>query len=334
MKRSIFVFEHICGGGMIDEDLPADLIQQGAAMLCAVIEDFQIAGHPVSTMLDHRVPFALNSAQITTVEERGRLMPYFDQLAEQADAVLVIAPEFDRLLECWLMRLQELNVCNLGCSVESAACCGDKMRMAKVMEQFAVPSPPVSRLDFSGDIRLPVVVKPRFGAGCEDTFVCCDAHTLRELSDRYGDRVDQWIIQPWHEGLPVSASFIVHDRKCIALRAGEQLFTGSSQIHYEGGCLPLKSQMEERAIDLGRRAIEAVPGLSGFVGVDMILGSEQEADVVIEINPRLTVSYCGLRALCETNLAAGFLEHPAPLAWLDQLIRFDCRGRISMEVAS
>jgi hypothetical protein len=40
--------------------------------------------------------------------------------------------------------------------------------------------------------------------------------------------------------------------------------------------------------------------LTGYVGVDVILGVE--SDQVIEINPRLTTSYVGLRALAADNL--------------------------------
>ena len=51
-----------------------------------------------------------------------------------------------------------------------------------------------------------------------------------------------------------------------------------------------------------------LPPTVGYVGMDMILGPEgPESDVVLELNPRLTTSYLGLRQLARANLAAAML---------------------------
>ena len=50
----------------------------------------------------------------------------------------------------------------------------------------------------------------------------------------------------------------------------------------------------------------AIPGLWGYVGVDLMLA--KEGPVVLEINPRLTTSYCGLRRALGINTAAMVLD--------------------------
>ena len=50
------------------------------------------------------------------------------------------------------------------------------------------------------------------------------------------------------------------------------------------------------------RACEAITGLCGYIGVDVVL-TESDA-VVIEVNPRLTTAYLGVRAVLEENVAA------------------------------
>jgi predicted ATP-grasp superfamily ATP-dependent carboligase len=60
--------------------------------------------------------------------------------------------------------------------------------------------------------------------------------------------------------------------------------------------------MGDLAIETALRTCEAVPGLRGFVGVDLVL-TESEA-VVIEVNPRLTTAYLGVRGAIEGNVAA------------------------------
>jgi predicted ATP-grasp superfamily ATP-dependent carboligase len=47
----------------------------------------------------------------------------------------------------------------------------------------------------------------------------------------------------------------------------------------------------------------------GYIGIDMVLGQRADgaSDAVIEMNPRLTTSYIGLRALARSNLAGAIL---------------------------
>jgi tyramine---L-glutamate ligase len=67
---------------------------------------------------------------------------------------------------------------------------------------------------------------------------------------------------------------------------------------------------------LAQRIAVAIPGLWGYVGVDFV----QTADgpLVLEVNPRLTTSFCGLRAALGVNVAALVLDlwqSAAPRHW-------------------
>jgi predicted ATP-grasp superfamily ATP-dependent carboligase len=73
-----------------------------------------------------------------------------------------------------------------------------------------------------------------------------------------------------------------------------------------------------------------VPGLRGYVGVDVMLSDA--GAVVIEINPRLTTAYLGIRQAVRENVAelalaacAGVLPTPPVLR---RSIRFSSDGRI------
>ena len=68
-----------------------------------------------------------------------------------------------------------------------------------------------------------------------------------------------------------------------------------------GGLVPLLHPQRMRALELARRAVSLVPGLMGYIGVDMILTDDE--CYLIEINPRLTTSYVGLRQVININLA-------------------------------
>jgi hypothetical protein len=55
--------------------------------------------------------------------------------------------------------------------------------------------------------------------------------------------------------------------------------------------------------------VAALPQPRGYIGVDLVLGAAADGsgDRMIEINPRLTTSYVGLRVAAKTNLAAAML---------------------------
>jgi predicted ATP-grasp superfamily ATP-dependent carboligase len=75
-----------------------------------------------------------------------------------------------------------------------------------------------------------------------------------------------------------------------------------------------------------------LPPTIGYVGIDLILGEAEDGsqDYVIEINPRLTTSYVGLRALSNTNLAQAMLDvaqgREPQLDWKPGRVRWSADG--------
>jgi predicted ATP-grasp superfamily ATP-dependent carboligase len=97
----------------------------------------------------------------------------------------------------------------------------------------------------------------------------------------------------------------------------------------------LAAGLAQRARDLANRALAALPATTGYVGIDMVLGREPDGsdDAVIEVNPRLTTSYVGLRAAARTNLAEAMCQ--AARGELPQIqyghrrLEFDSLGNVS-----
>jgi predicted ATP-grasp superfamily ATP-dependent carboligase len=172
-----------------------------------------------------------------------------------------------------------------------------------------------------------VVIKPNRGAGCVDTFVCQSAADVALLPPR-GD----WIVQPRVAGLAASVAFVVpRHGEPIPLRAGIQAIERAANSHagrltYSGGHLPLAPALEQRAIRLGLAALPHLPGLRGFVGIDLMLGETAEDDVLIEINARPTVAYAGLRRLARFNLADLILGKPARIGWHAGAVQYQADG--------
>jgi predicted ATP-grasp superfamily ATP-dependent carboligase len=141
------------------------------------------------------------------------------------------------------------------------------------------------------------------------------------------------IAQEYVTGFAASVAFLIGPSHVFPLVPCEQLLSTDGRFSYLGGRLPIAPDLVARARHIAAQAVRCVPGLLGYVGVDVVLGDDGR-DWAIEINPRLTTSYVGLRALARFNLAEAVLAvargEPLPdLAWHDRRIEFTPDGRVS-----
>ena len=111
-------------------------------------------------------------------------------------------------------------------------------------------------------------------------------------------------------GLAASVALLCGPAGRLALPPCKQRISDDGRLRYLGGELPLSAGLAARATELANRAVAALPPTIGYVGVDLVLGRDPNGreDVVIEVNPRLTTSYVGLRAAAQANLAEAMWE--------------------------
>jgi predicted ATP-grasp superfamily ATP-dependent carboligase len=119
---------------------------------------------------------------------------------------------------------------------------------------------------------------------------------------------------------------LISEKQTIPLLPARQNLSRDNRFRYLGGSLPLPEISASRAIALALQAVAGIDGLRGYVGVDLVLGDDGH-DYAIEINPRLTTSYLGLRQLCEQNLAERILrlaqgEIVEPPSWRTGTVAF------------
>lgn len=310
----------------------ASLRAEGWAMLAAALEDFgQLPGLEVVTMGREPLPFQAN--QLDQIIPTDREEETFRVLARSADFSLVIAPEFDDLLWRRCSWVEESGGRLLGPSSTAVRLTGDKLALAQHLRRRRVLTPECQPdcADASPTWSYPLVWKPRFGAGSRATFLIRNADEWPRC--REAARAEGWqgesLIQPWVPGQPASVAMLIGPRQCVPLVPVTQELSEDGRFHYLGGRIPLAEPLAARAIHLALQAAATVPELAGYVGVDVILGDDPDGsqDHVIEINPRLTTSYVGLRAFCRFNLAEAMLQavhckEIPPLQWHSGTLQF------------
>jgi tyramine---L-glutamate ligase len=323
----VFLYEYTCAVGGSVPSLPESLRREGWAMLSALADDFgRVSGVEPLFLL----------------EERCEGEPAaFAKLARTADYTLVIAPESDGLLLTRCRWTLAAGGRLLGPVPPAVALTGDKLALSRHLRRGGVPTPESFALDEADPfpaVSFPAVWKPRHGAGSQATFLAADEGQLRAgmRQARREGFAGEGIVQPFVAGLAVSVAFLVGPHGALALPPGRQRLSDDGRFRYLGGSLPLPPAQRHRAVELATRAIAAVPGLRGYVGVDLVQGTAADGsgDAVIEINPRLTTSYIGLRALARTNLAEVMLRVATgvpvpPLRWRDGTVEFGADGACS-----
>jgi predicted ATP-grasp superfamily ATP-dependent carboligase len=300
--RRVFVYEYTCARPCPHTSLRAE----GLAMLRAVAADFRAAGVTAVSLV----------GEFSPEEEERR----FREEARRCDWTLVIAPEFDHLLAERCRWVVESGGRLLGPAPDAVELTADKLALGRHFARHGVLTPPGRPVHGErgcvsaprDDDVFPAVYKPRHGAGSQATILvrraeelpACVAQAHAEFPHTEG------VLQPWVPGLAASVAFLIGPRQRLAMLPATQRLSEDGRFQYRGGEIPFPEPLAWRAVRLARQAVECVPGLFGYVGVDLILGEEADGhgDQVIEINPRLTTSYLGLRQLATEPLAGTLLR--------------------------
>lgn len=309
----IFLYEWSCAEPMDPTPSNASLAREGKAMLRCIAEDIIAMGHSIGTMSWNR-PDLPNGPIDHWITDPNDVSNQFQNLADTCQTAIIIAPEMNDILIHRLEWLAETNCSNAGCSIEAVRLTGDKFALWQFWKSNKVPAITTwtSPLDVCGNSAF--VIKPRHGAGSCNTEVILEPGQI-DLACQRLEKAGSGplVIQPKHEGMAISIAVLVSQQQVphSFLPACQQLIDSThNTLKYKGGSGPLNHHLHLRAEQLARRCLQGIHGLAGWVGIDMILGNTADGskDVVVEINPRLTTSYIGLRRIIGFNPIRMWLE--------------------------
>jgi tyramine---L-glutamate ligase len=304
----VFLSEYVCGGGFGGQPVDAvddSLRLEGGAMLAALAADLAKIARLSIPVVPHLCP-TLPPCQKYLVDVRKPLWTQWVQAAQGCDAAIVIAPERCGVLAKAVGMLRAAGVDVVAGTGDFLRVASDKQQTARVLVAAGVPHPPTFvPADPRSAARLKLceqfIVKPRDGCGTESIALFDD------LDAAMNTATDNDLVQGYVPGTPVSVSVIVSGNEMVVLPAVSQDISITNCL-YHGGAGPLCDDWQRRTATLAQRAIAAMPPHArGFVGLDLVLGDDSSGDVVIEINPRVTIPYVGLRHMIAGNLGARLL---------------------------
>lgn len=315
----IFVYEHITGGGMLDDPQVVALAPEGEMMLRALVDDLTaIPSVEVTVLRDARLAGDL-PASIHTVHKAEEFWPAFHRAADEADAVWPIAPEQDGILARITREVIHCDRMLLGCYPDAVNIATSKFATAKALGRAGIPVIPV----YAKESEIPpevneIVVKPDDGAGCQDTRLFLSRAELRDWLQAHPD--PKRVLQPFVRGEARSLSMLCCDGRARLLACNRQkVEIADGAFRFDGVSVNAIPDGGGRYAELASRVACALSGLWGYCGVDFI--ETAGGPVVVEVNPRLTTSYTGLRRAIGLNPAKLVLGLPASLETSNETLR-------------
>lgn len=298
----ILILEYITGGGMRRESIPPALAREGRQMRDALALDLlAVAGVELALPHDNRLappPTDPRIEQIAIAANTPFNALWLNAI-RRCDATWPIAPETGGLLERLCRDVEQAGKRLLNCPSAAVRVAASKLATARRLAECGLPAAhTVPLLEWKPTPNRPFVIKPDDGAGCEGARFIDDPARFDPPKD-----AEHWVAQDLLDGDSLSLSALFADGKARLLSCNRQ------QIKRHGGGFTLQGCRVNAVADTDGRwqaltdaVARAMPMLWGYAGIDLILTAQ--GPVILEINPRLTTSYAGLRQATSENPAA------------------------------
>jgi len=316
----IFIFEFISGGGFNHVDIPISLFTEGFGMLRVIAEDFKNLGFQIKTLIDFRIQHMIRYLKIDFTKEITQNMDIFLEVknaVKDCKYVFIIAPEFSGILYNLTKMMKDQNKIILSMNLEAIRLGSSKFETYKYFKVQEVTTPLTNHLPSNlihedhimkiiSKFKFPVIIKPEDGVGAESIFYFENKSQISSFftSNQSHFKSDRdYIIQEYVPGKDLSVSIIGNSQGSNILSINAQyveINKLNNNSTYLGGYTPIsdyeniRNQFEKQFQQLN------LIGFTGYYGIDFIRKTDNSLSF-IEINPRLTTSYIGIRNITKKN---------------------------------
>ncbi len=314
----LLIYEYTSATGLDEKSLQPSIISEGFGMLKTLVADAKAAGISVTTILNGRIVGfdpPLDAEHKIPVHSKLEAERAFEKNAEKTDAILVVAPETNGILQELIEKIEQSNITSLNSSATAIAQVSDKAFLQLHTKNLGLKTPDTLIINTQDNVEdsvqlirenisFPAIIKPTRNAGCEALNIIKNQGQARKAIKEIPKHLNNhFMVQKLIQGIPASVTLISNGTEAQPLTLNEQhvmLNPPNQASDYIGGTTPFVHKQQERAYNVSKKLVESIRGLRGYVGVDLILTEEEP--IVIEINPRLTTSYIGIQRILKLNL--------------------------------
>lgn len=323
---SILVFEYFTASGEKDRCI----ISEAEALIFALVDDLK----------DFNIDLVINKSYENVVKDYENVNPilidediidWLEVNAAKFTRAIFIAAENNNNLYSITRILEENNVRTYTSTAEACLKTSDKYETYEALP-IEIPQPRSFRfkIDPKGYWKraienlhekwqaedpltpLSLIIKPLVGVDCENIVIIENIDDLTLDLDKVFKPGSRVLVQEYIKGKDVSVSLISDGKKAIPLSFNQQFIElKDDKGTYLGGKLPFDDKYRDEAIEIAVKAVEAMDGLKGFVGVDLIINSDEQdiySVYLLEINSRFTTPYVGLKQVADINIGKTIVD--------------------------
>ncbi len=325
-EKNLFIFEYVSGGGFNQMKIPSSLFCEGYGMLKSLILDFKKLNFKISTLLEHRIFFLSSYLKADNIKEtrvEDNYIDLFKAEVKKCDYCFIIAPEFSEILYTLTKIVKDYNRKLLSVDLEGIQLGMSKFETYKFFKKNKVNTPLTYQIPFKGksldfnfisqifdELKCPIIIKPDDGVGAESIYYIESEFQLSHFIHEYSNKFEKdrcYILQEFIEGEDLSISLIAHkelldkfDKNHLILAINSQNINIKNQevkSEYFGGYTPVNDLRIQISSILEKFDFTK---FNGFFGIDFIRKADNSI-FFIELNPRLTTSYIGVRKILSYN---------------------------------
>jgi len=146
------------------------------------------------------------------------------------------------------------------------------------------------------------VLKPMDSIACEQTYLLKTRQDWLNKLPKLVPRQD-YLLQPYIKGQVLSLSALFFQGECVLICCNQQhISLIDKQFQLDACTVNINQEKTADYQALCSKIALAIPDLWGYIGIDLI-EPDQSKPLVLEINPRLTSSYVGIKAATGLNVA-------------------------------
>lgn len=329
INQNLFIFEFVSGGGYNRRDIPSSLFCEGYAMLRTIVEDFKKLGFKITTLLDRRISHLsryLISDIVKFVNPKEDFLKKYIDCVSKSTYCFIIAPEFSNHLYNLTQIVKEYKKKILSIDLNGVWLGTSKLETYKYFTTNKLNTPKSYLIPFKeglidvdfifqkfDQLGSSIIIKPEDGAGSELIFHFETKDQILQFFKRSEEKLDMvrnYIVQEYIEGDGLSISLInrtnlkktgAQDQIILSINTQDvQNLTPNKESLYLGGFTPVENYGVLR--DRFEKILKSMnlTKFQGYFGIDFIKKADNSI-YFIEINPRLTTSYIGIRNILDYN---------------------------------
>lgn len=323
---SILVFEYFTASGIKDKSI----ISEAEELIFALLDD--LSKFQIDLVINKSYEEKINDFEnVNPILIEGDVIDWLKDNASQFAKAIFIAAENNNNLYNITKILEDNGVKTYTSSAD--ACLKTSDKYATYDELFNIVPQPRSfrfKIDPKGYWKraienlhekwqaedpltpLKIIIKPLSGVDCENIILIENIEDLTLDLDKIFVPGSRIIVQEYIEGEDVSVSLISDCNKAVPISLNRQFVElGGDNALYLGGKLPYESKYKQEIFEISTKAVEAIDGIKGFVGVDLLINAD-EKDVysvyLLEINSRFTTPYVGLSKIANFNIGESIID--------------------------